>query len=285
MAGPWEKYRQQPQGGIPMAPAAQTRLNNDTANIGSQIESRGFSNAQAAASTGKTVVDTRQAQLDLENAIRSRAQGTVVNDEFTNMMRNQLLAVQDAKGLTHRRSTGAIGELIGQPGDQGSYDLADLPLLGGLVYGGSDRSRLQTNTATIKAGARFNMMDMLKQRAQAAGSSGTGLGATAIPEFEALGQANFNLDSLAGGPVEVNRQLGKAEDALLRRYAAATLPLDTVMKMQNMKPEQRQGILAAATDAARKEYEAGFKPPKPVSGPTDAMRAAAIAELKRRGKM
>lgn len=284
MAGPWEKYRQ-PQGGVPMAPAANTRLNNDTANTESQIESRGVQNVNTNAATGKTVVDTQQAKFDLDGAIRARAKGQIVNDQFTDMIRNQLLAVKDAKPFVHRRSTGSIGELIGQPGRQPTegFDLADLPLLGGMVYGGSDRARLQSNLATVTSGAKFNMIDALKERAQATGSAGTGLGATAIPEFMALGQSNFNLENLAGGPEEVSRQLGKAEDVLLRRYAVMSLPQETIMAMSKMSKEERQRIVDASYQAAKKEYAAGFKPQQAAAAPQMDTRAAALAELRRRG--
>jgi hypothetical protein len=285
MAGPWEKYRQQPQGGIPMAPAANTRLNNDTANTESQIGSRNVQNVNTEANTGKTLVDTEQAKFDLDGAIRARAKGQVVNDQFTDMLRNQLLAVRDAKPFVHRRSTGSIGELIGQPGraEGQGFDLSDLPLLGGMVYGGSDRARLQSNLATVTSGAKFNMIDALKERAQATGSAGTGLGATAIPEFMALGQANFNLENLAGGPAEVTRQLGKAEDVLLRRYAVMSLPQETIMAMSKMPKEQRQQIIDASFQAAKKEYAAGFKPPQAAAAPQMDTKAAALAELRRRG--
>ena len=270
-----------------MAPAANTRLNNDTANTESQIESRGVQNVNTNVNTGKTVVDTQQAKFDLDGAIRARAKGQIVNDQFTDMIRNQLLAVRDAKPFVHRRSTGSIGELIGQPGRQPSegFDLADLPLLGGMVYGGSDRARLQSNLATVTSGAKFNMIDALKERAQATGSAGTGLGATAIPEFMALGQANFNLENLAGGPEEVSRQLSKAEDVLLRRYAVMSLPQETIMAMSKMPKEQRQQIINASYEAAKKEYAAGFKPQQAAAAPQMDTRAAAIAELRRRGKM
>lgn len=269
-----------------MAPAANTRLNNDTANTVSTIESRDVGNVNTNANTENTVVSTAQKKFDLEGAINARAKGQIVNDQFTDMIRNQLQAVADAKPFVHRRSTGAIGELIGQPGRQAGegFDLSDLPLLGGMVYGGSDRARLQTNLGTVTSGAKFNMIDVLKERAQASGSAGTGLGATAIPEFMALGQANFNLENLAGGSAEVGRQLGKAEETLLRRYAAVSLPMETVMAMSKLPKEQRQQILDAAYESAKKEYAAGFKQPQAAAPQPDA-RAAAIAELRRRGKM
>lgn len=270
---------------VPMAPAANTRLNTDVANVWSQIESRGVQNVNTNAATGKTVVDTKQAAFDLEGAINARAKGQVVNDQFTDMIRNQLRAVADAKPFVHRRSTGSIGELIGQPGRQAGegFDLSDLPLVGGMVYGGSDRARLQTNLGTVTSGAKFNMIDVLKERAQASGSAGTGLGATAIPEFQALGQANFNLENLAGGSDEVGRQLGKAEETLLRRYAAVSLPMETVKAMAGMTREQRQQILDASYKAAKKEYAAGFEQPQAAAAPQMDARAAALAELRRRG--
>lgn len=273
--------------GIPMAPNAQVAQNTDVANVGSQIGRRDVENVYTGAATGKTVVDTQQAQFDLDGAIRARAKGQIVNDQFTDMIRNQLLAVKDAKPFVHRRSTGAIGELIGQPGrgEGQGFDLADLPLLGGMVYGGSDRARLQSNLATVTSGAKFNMIDALKERAQATGSTGTGLGATAIPEFMALGQSNFNLENLAGGPEEVTRQLGKAEDVLLRRYAVMSLPQETIMAMSKMPKEERQRIVDASYQAAKKEYAAGFKPQQAAAAPGNDMRAAALAELKRRGVM
>jgi hypothetical protein len=56
---------------IPMAPAAQTRLNTDVANVDSQIESRGVGNVNTAANTERTAVETqllrqKAAQFGLE---------------------------------------------------------------------------------------------------------------------------------------------------------------------------------------------------------------------------
>lgn len=281
-----QRLRGQPQGGVPMAPAARTRLDNDTAEAGSRIESRAVGNVNTAANTANTVVSTAQKEFDLEGAIQARARGVIASDDATRTLQNQLLSVRAAKPLVHRRSTGAFGEFIGQPGksEGESYDVADLPLLGNLIYGGTDRSGLQTELPTIRAGEKFNMIELLKKRAQETGSTGTGLGATALPEFQALGQVNFNLESLAGGPEVVARQLNKAEEALLRRYAAASLPMDTVMGMVSLPKEDRRKILDAAYEAAKKEYAAGFKQPA-AAAPQADMRAAAIAELKRRGKM
>jgi hypothetical protein len=270
---------------IPLAPQAQVAQNLDVANTESQIGSRNVQNVNTATNTGKTVVDTERAKFDLNGAIQARARGIIANDDATKTLQNQLLSVRAAKPLVHRRSTGAFGEFIGQPGksEGESYDVADVPLLGNLIYGGTDRSALQTELPTIRAGEKFNMIELMKKRAQETGSTGTGLGATAIPEFQALGQVNFNLESLAGGPKVVTRQLNKAEEALLRRYAAASLPMDTVMGMVSLSKEDRRKILDAAYETAKKEYAAGFKPPQAAAAPQMDTKAAALAELRRRG--
>lgn len=246
---------------IPLAPQAQVAQNLDVANVGSQIGSRNVQNVNTAANTANTMVDTQKARLDLDGILRQRARGALVNDEFTNTVRNQLIALQQARGQINDFSTGTVGELIGDKPNaagEGGSGLAGLPVIGGALYGGTDRSALKTNLATINSGAKFNMIDILKARGGETGSAGTGLGATAIPEFTALGQVNFNLEDLSGGKQEVNRQLNRAEETLLRRYAALSIPSEALV---NATPEQRKRLLEESYKAAELEYGRGFAPP------------------------
>lgn len=213
------------------------------------------------AQTQETLVDIEKKNLDIDSVLRARARGFITDDAFTQAARNQLLSVNRARQNVSRFSTGSVGELIGDKpttGVEGSGSgLAGLPIIGGAVYGDTDRAALRTDLATITSGAKFNFIDILKERAKALGGEGTGLGQTAIPEFTALGQSNFNLEDLSGGPSVVLEQLSKAEDALLRRYAALTLPTDALV---NATPAQRKALLDAAYEQARREYANGFKP-------------------------
>lgn len=246
---------------IPMAPQAQQALNLDTAETGSRIESRAVGDVNTAANTDRTRVATAQAQLDLEDTLRKRARGSIVNDEFTNTVRNQLLALKQARGLVNNFSTGTVGELIGDKPNaagEGGSGLADLPVVGPALYGDTDRSALKQNLAIINAGAKFNMIDVLKQRGAAEGNASTGLGQTAVPEFTALGQTNFNLEDLSGGRNQVNRQLNQAEETLLRRYAALSIPSEALV---NATPEERKRLLEESYRAAEQEYGRDFEAP------------------------
>jgi hypothetical protein len=103
------------------------------------------------------------------------------------------------------------------------------------------------------------MINVLKERGAAQGAQGTGLGSTAIPEFEALGRVNFNVqpDALDAGAGFVTGELDKAEETLLRRYAAVTLPSDLLVGATR---EQRKALLDASYEQAKREYLGGFAP-------------------------
>lgn len=215
------------------------------------------------ASTAETVVDTQKKQLDLQSTLEARARGVIVDDAATQEVRNQLLAVQNARKYNNSYSTGTVGALVGRPDRPGAEGdgLAGLPLVGGGMYAGTDRSGLDAALGTIRSAAKFNMIQTLKERGAAQGAQGTGLGATAIPEFEALGRVNFNLepDALDAGSDFVTGELGKAEETLLRRYAAVTLPSSTLV---NASPEERKKLLEASYQRAKQEYLGGFDPSK-----------------------
>jgi hypothetical protein len=213
------------------------------------------------ANTAETQVDIERKRMDIDDVLRKRARGFITDDSFAQASRGRLQAIRDARDNVNAFSTGTIGELIGDravAGVEGSGGgLAGLPIVGGAIYGDTDRARLNTNLATIRSGAKFNMIDILKERAAASGGQGTGLGQTAIPEFTALGQYNFNLEDLSGGSDTVLNELSKAEEAELRRYAALTLPTDALV---NATPAERKALLDRAYEQAKREYANGFQP-------------------------
>ena len=228
---------------VPAPAQAVAKDNLDNANTNSQMTSRGVSDVNTNANTGKTVVETTLKQLDLDDALKNRARGVVVEDAATQEVRNQLMAVRNARQYNNEFSTGTVGNVIGA-----------IPLLGG-----TSRDNLEAALGTIRSGAKFNMIQTLKERGAAQGAQGTGLGATAIPEFEALGRVNFNLepDALSTNPQFVTGELDKAEETLLRRYAAVTLPSDVLVGATR---EQRQALLDASYEQAKREYLGGFAP-------------------------
>ena len=246
---------------IAAPPQAVTKENLDNANTNSQMTSRTVGDTNTNANTGKTVVETTLKQLDLDDALKNRARGVIVEDAATQEVRNQLLAVRNARQYNNNYSTGTVGGLLGRPdrpGAEGS-GIAGLPLVGGALYAGTDRAGLDAALGTIRSGAKFNMIQTLKERGAAQGAQGTGLGSTAIPEFEALGRVNFNVepDALDAGPSFVSGELDKAEETLLRRYAAVTLPSDVLVGATR---EQRKALLDASYEQAKREYLAGFAP-------------------------
>lgn len=246
---------------VPLPPATAAKNQADLSNTGSQITSRGVGDVNTNANTGKTVVETTLKQLDLDDALKNRARGVIVEDAATQEVRNQLLAVRNARQYNNPYSTGTIGGLLGRPdrpGAEGS-GIAGLPLIGGALYAGTDRAGLEAALGTIRSGAKFNMIQTLKERGAAQGAQGTGLGSTAIPEFEALGRVNFNVepDALDTNPQFVSGELDKAEETLLRRYAAVTLPSDVLVGATR---EQRKALLDASYEQAKREYLGGFAP-------------------------
>jgi len=246
---------------VPLPPATAAKNEADLSNTGSQIISRDFSNTNTAANTGKTILDTKMTGLEYEDALRNRARGVIVEDAATQEVRNQLLAVRNARQYNNEYSTGTIGGLLGRPdrpGAEGS-GIAGLPLIGGALYAGTDRAGLEAALGTIRSGAKFNMIQTLKERGAAMGSAGTGVGQTAIPEFEALGRVNFNVepDALDTNPQFLSGELDKAEETLLRRYAAVTLPSDLLVGATR---EQRKALLDASYEQAKREYLGGFAP-------------------------
>lgn len=218
------------------------------------------STTNTQANTENTQVKTQLSELELKSALEARARGVVVQDQATQELRNQLAAVRNARGYVNPYSTGALGDLIGMRDNangQGGYGLSDLPLVGGAVYGGSDRAGLIGSLGTVRDAAKFNMIQTLKERGAAqGGTASTGLGATSLPEFEALGRVNFNLenDALSAGPDFVSGELSKAEETLLRRYAALSLPTDVLMQAS---PEQRKQLLEESYKRAREELGIG----------------------------
>lgn len=246
---------------VPLPPATAAKNQADLSNTGSQITSRGVSDVNTSANTGKTVVETTLKQLDLDDAIKNRARGVIVEDAATQEVRNQLLAVRNARQYNNQYSTGTIGGLLGRPDRDGAEGsgVAGLPVIGGALYAGSDRAGLEAALGTIRSGAQFNMIQTLKERGAAQGAQGTGLGSTAIPEFEALGRVNFNVqpDALDAGAEFVTGELDKAEETLLRRYAAVTLPSDLLVGATR---EQRKALLDASYEQAKREYLGGFAP-------------------------
>lgn len=248
---------------VPVPSATAQRNVADIGNINSQITSRGVGDVNTNANTAETVVDTNKKRLELQSALEARARGVVVEDQATQELRNQLQAVRNARQYVNNFSTGSIGALVGDPKNSegnGGSGLADLPGVGGALYAGTDRAALNAALGTVRSGAKFNMIQTLKERGAAQGSQGTGLGATAIPEFEALGRVNFNLepDSLAAGSDFVNGELSKAEETLLRRYAAVALPSSVLV---NATPEERKQLLEASYKQAVAEYQNNFQPP------------------------
>ncbi len=244
------------------APNEQAKNNADLQNIGSTITSRAVGDVNTNANTNRTVVQTEKDKLDLQSALEARARGVVVEDAATTEIRNQLQAVRNARGYVNNFSTGSIGGLIGRPDNsegKGGTGLSGLPILGEAIYAGSDRAGLDAALGTLRSAAKFNMIQTLKERGAAQGSQGTGLGATAIPEFEALGRVNFNLepDALAAGPDFLKGELSKAEETLLRRYAAVTLPSSVLV---NATPEERKRLLEASYQQAVREYQNNFDP-------------------------
>lgn len=225
-----------------------------------QVPNIQASTTNTQANTANTEVKTQLSELDLKSALEARARGIVVQDQATQELRNQLAAVRNARSYVNRFSTGAFGDLIGMRDNangQGGYGLSDLPLVGGAVYGGSDRAGLVGSLGTVRDAAKFNMIQTLKERGAAqGGTASTGLGATSLPEFEALGRVNFNLenDALSAGPDFVTGELSKAEETLLRRYAALSLPTDVLMKAS---PEQRRQLLDESYKRAREELGIG----------------------------
>jgi hypothetical protein len=246
---------------VPLPASTAQKNQSDLANTGSQITSRGVSDVNTQANTTETQVDTALKNLDLDSAIKNRARGVIVEDAATQEVRNQLLAVKNARQYTNSFSTGTAGGLIGRPDRPGAEGagLAGLPLFGDAIYAGTDRAALDAALGTLRSGAKFNMIQTLKERGAAQGAQGTGLGSTAIPEFEALGRVNFNVepDALDAGPNFLTGELNKAEETLLRRYAAVTLPSDVLV---NATPEQRKALLEASYQQAVREYQNGFVP-------------------------
>lgn len=228
---------------VPLPPATAAKNNADLANTSSQIGSRAVTDTNTQANTTETVVDTEIKKLNLQDEINKRARGVVVEDQATQEVRNQLLAIRNARQFVNNYSTGTVGNIIGA-----------IPLLGG-----TDRDNLEAALGTIRSGAKFNMIQTLKERGAAQGAQGTGLGATAIPEFEALGRVNYNLepDALSTSPDFVTGELDKAEETMLRRYAAVTLPSSVLV---NASPEERKALLEASYQQAVKEYQSGFAP-------------------------
>jgi hypothetical protein len=246
---------------VPLPPATAARNQADLSNTSSQIGSRAVGDVNTNANTGKTVVETTLKQLDLDDALKNRARGVIVEDAATQEVRNQLLAVRNARQYNNEYSTGTIGGLLGRPdrpGAEGS-GIAGFPVIGGALYAGTDRAGLEAALGTIRSGAKFNMIQTLKERGAAQGAQGTGLGSTAIPEFEALGRVNFNVepDALDTNPQFLSGELDKAEETLLRRYAAVTLPSDVLVGATR---EQRQALLDASYEQAKREYLGGFAP-------------------------
>jgi hypothetical protein len=246
---------------IAAPPQAVTKENLDNANTNSQIGSRAVGDVNTAANTGKTVVETNLKGLEYDDALKNRARGVIVEDAATQEVRNQLLAVRNARQYNNEYSTGTIGGLLGRPdrpGAEGS-GIAGFPVIGGALYAGTDRAGLEAALGTIRSGAKFNMIQTLKERGAAQGAQGTGLGSTAIPEFEALGRVNFNVepDALDTNPQFVSGELDKAEETLLRRYAAVTLPSDVLVGATR---EQRKALLDASYEQAKREYLGGFAP-------------------------
>lgn len=246
---------------IPAPPQAIAQQNSDLANTNSQIGSRAVGDTNTNANTGKTVVETNLKGLEYDDALKNRARGVVVEDAATQEVRNQLMAVRNARQYNNEYSTGTVGGILGRPDRPGAEGtgVAGLPLVGGALYAGTDRASLDAALGTIRSGAKFNMIQTLKERGAAQGAQGTGLGSTAIPEFEALGRVNFNVepDALDAGPEFLTGELDKAEETLLRRYAAVTLPSDVLVGATR---EQRQAMLEASYQQAKKEYMGGFAP-------------------------
>lgn len=239
------RLRRQAQGGstplptvnIPAAaPNEQAKNNADLQNIGSQIGSRVVGDVNTQANTARTNVQTAKDALELQTAQEARAKGTLTNQEMTNQIRNQLAAVGDARRVNNSYSTGTIGNVVGR-----------IPLLGN-----TDRSALETYLGTISAASRLNMIQALKEQGAALGASGTGLGATSIPEFASLGQVNFNLeDAMKAGPDVLAGELNKAEEVLLRRLAAASVD---PAALANASPEERRKMLADSYAGIVKDY-------------------------------
>ena len=249
---------------VPYDPSRAVR-NNENVSQTSMRDNVQVPNVQASttntqANTENTQVKTQLSELELKSALEARARGVVVQDQATQELRNQLAAVRNARGYVNPYSTGALGDLIGMRDNangQGGYGLSDLPLVGGAVYGGSDRAGLIGSLGTVRDAAKFNMIQTLKERGAAqGGTASTGLGATSLPEFEALGRVNFNLenDALSAGPDFVTGELSKAEETLLRRYAALSLPTDVLMQAS---PEQRKQLLEESYKRAREELGIG----------------------------
>jgi hypothetical protein len=246
---------------VPLPPATAAKNQADLSNTGSQITSRAVGDVNTNANTDKTVLDTKMTGLEYDDALKNRARGVVVEDAATQEVRNQLLAVRNARQYNNAYSTGTIGGLIGRPdrpGAEGS-GISGLPVIGGALYAGTDRAGLEAALGTIRSGAKFNMIQTLKERGAAQGAQGTGLGSTAIPEFEALGRVNFNVepDALDTNPQFLSGELDKAEETLLRRYAAVTLPSDVLVGATR---EQRKALLDASYEQAKREYLGGFAP-------------------------
>jgi hypothetical protein len=246
---------------VPLPPATAAKNQADLSNTSSQIGSRAVSDVNTNANTGKTVLETNLKGLEYDDALKNRARGVIVEDAATQEVRNQLLAVRNARQYNNEYSTGTIGGLIGRPdrpGAEGS-GVSGLPVIGGALYAGTDRAGLEAALGTIRSGAKFNMIQTLKERGAAQGAQGTGLGSTAIPEFEALGRVNFNVepDALDTNPQFVSGELDKAEETLLRRYAAVTLPSDVLVGATR---EQRKALLDASYEQAKREYLGGFAP-------------------------
>jgi hypothetical protein len=246
---------------VPLPPATAARNQADLSNTSSQIGSRAVSDVNTNANTGKTVLETNLKGLEYDDALKNRARGVIVEDAATQEVRNQLLAVRNARQYNNEYSTGTIGGLLGRPdrpGAEGS-GIAGFPVIGGALYAGTDRAGLEAALGTIRSGAKFNMIQTLKERGAAQGAQGTGLGSTAIPEFEALGRVNFNVepDALDTNPQFVSGELDKAEETLLRRYAAVTLPSDVLVGATR---EQRKALLDASYEQAKREYLGGFAP-------------------------
>ena len=234
-----------PSGGtiaIPIPPLTQ-------ANTGSEINNRN-------ANTGKTQVDTAKTALDLQTEREMRAQREKYRTEALQQVDTALSAIRNARQYNTPWSTGALGGLVGTTPNgegEGGTGLAGLPLIGPAVYGGSDRSKLDTNLGIIDSAQRFFFAGNEKEKERANG----GQGASTIPirnyqEFMNLGTTQFNLPKgQEAGQDILGQQLNTAEESFLRRKAG--LSIDPAA-LESAKPEERSRMLEAAYQRVKKEY-------------------------------
>jgi hypothetical protein len=258
-----------PQGGgtplptfnVPAPPATSARNQADLNNIGSTIGSRTINDANVSANTTETGIDINKKRIDLEEAIAARATAEKLRTtEYDNTLQG-LRAIQEARRVNTSTASGTLGELIGQPrNEQTGVDasgLAGLPLVGGAIYAGTNRSALDTYLPIIKNAERFDYLQALKK---ASPTGGSGLGPVAVPEFEALATRNFNLTGArtAGSDVLAG-ELTTAEDLLLRRAALLSIPTSEYL---SASPDQQKAMLDAAYQKAKDDYYG-----KPAAGP------------------